>query len=39
MAPILVMGLGKVLLQDEGLGVRALRRLTERYILPDVCTN
>jgi hydrogenase maturation protease len=39
MAPILVMGLGNVLLQDEGLGVRALRRLTERYILPDVCTN
>lgn len=35
MAPILVMGLGNVLLQDEGLGVRALRRLTERYILPD----
>ena len=39
MAPILVMGLGNVLLQDEGLGVRALRRLTERYILPNVCTN
>jgi hydrogenase maturation protease len=39
MAPILVMGLGNMLLQDEGLGVRALRRLTERYILPDVCTN
>ena len=35
MAPILVMGLGNMLLQDEGLGVRALRRLTERYILPD----
>jgi hydrogenase maturation protease len=35
MAPILVMGLGNVLLQDEGLGVHALRRLTERYVLPD----
>ncbi len=35
MAPILVMGLGNVILRDEGLGVRALQRLTERYALPD----
>lgn len=35
MAPILVMGLGNVILSDEGLGVHALQRLTERYALPD----
>lgn len=35
MAPILVMGLGNVILRDEGLGVHALQRLTERYTLPD----
>lgn len=35
MAPILVMGLGNVILRDEGLGVHALRRLTERYVLPE----
>lgn len=35
MAPILVMGLGNVILRDEGLGVRALQRLMERYALPD----
>ncbi|MCS6938242.1 MAG: HyaD/HybD family hydrogenase maturation endopeptidase [Roseiflexaceae bacterium] len=35
MAPILVMGLGNVILRDEGLGVRALQRLLERYALPE----
>jgi hydrogenase maturation protease len=30
----LVLGLGNVLLQDEGLGVRALERLTARYDMP-----
>jgi hydrogenase maturation protease len=32
---VLVLGLGNVLLQDEGLGVRALNRLAERYHFPD----
>jgi hydrogenase maturation protease len=32
---ILVLGLGNILLQDEGLGVRALERLTARYCLPE----
>jgi hydrogenase maturation protease len=32
---VLILGLGNVLLQDEGLGVRALERLTARYDLPD----
>jgi hydrogenase maturation protease len=31
---VLVLGLGNILLQDEGLGVRALERLTNRYRLP-----
>ena len=31
---ILVLGLGNVLLQDEGLGVRAVERLQERCALP-----
>lgn len=31
---ILLLGLGNILLQDEGLGVRALSRLLERYRLP-----
>lgn len=35
MAPILVMGLGNIILRDEGLGVRALERLVERYALPE----
>ncbi len=30
----LILGLGNILLQDEGLGVRALERLTARYRLP-----
>jgi len=32
-APVLVLGLGNILLQDEGLGVHALKRLSERYQL------
>lgn len=31
---ILVLGIGNVLMQDEGLGVRAVERLRERYHLP-----
>ncbi len=31
---ILLLGLGNILLQDEGLGVRALERLCARYQLP-----
>ena len=31
---ILVLGLGNILLQDEGLGVRAVERLAARYRLP-----
>jgi len=31
---ILLLGLGNILLQDEGLGVRAVERLTSRYRLP-----
>ena len=31
---IVVLGLGNILLQDEGLGVRALERLTRSYRLP-----
>ncbi len=33
-AKILVMGLGNIILRDEGLGVRALEQLCERYELP-----
>jgi len=29
------MGLGNIILRDEGLGVRAYERLVERYTLPD----
>lgn len=29
------MGLGNIILRDEGLGVRAYERLAERYTLPD----
>lgn len=32
---ILVLGLGNILLQDEGVGVRAVEALEERWILPD----
>ncbi len=35
---VLVLGVGNVLLRDEGLGVHAIRRLTERYILPEGVT-
>jgi hydrogenase maturation protease len=32
--PVLVLGLGNILLEDEGLGVRALEELERRYDLP-----
>ena len=32
---ILVLGIGNVLLQDEGIGVRAINELERRYSLPD----
>ena len=32
---IVVMGVGNILLRDEGAGVRALERLTSRYAFPD----
>lgn len=32
---ILLLGLGNILLGDEGLGIQALERLQERYCLPD----
>lgn len=32
---LLVLGLGNILLQDEGVGVRLVERLTERYVVPD----
>lgn len=31
----LVLGLGNILLQDDGIGVYVVRRLLERYALPD----
>jgi hydrogenase maturation protease len=34
-APIVVLGLGNVLRRDEGLGIRALQRLQERYALSE----
>lgn len=34
MADVLVLGLGNTILRDEGLGVRAVERLRERYALP-----
>ncbi|WP_129677604.1 HyaD/HybD family hydrogenase maturation endopeptidase [Candidatus Chloroploca sp. Khr17] len=33
MAPILILGLGNIILRDEGLGVRTVERLLERYTL------
>ncbi|MDT8319234.1 MAG: HyaD/HybD family hydrogenase maturation endopeptidase [Xanthomonadales bacterium] len=33
-APVLVLGMGNVLLEDEGLGVRALEALQEQYLIP-----
>jgi hydrogenase maturation protease len=35
MPDYLVLGLGNTILRDEGLGVRAVERLQERYTLPD----
>jgi hydrogenase maturation protease len=32
--PVLLLGMGNILLEDEGLGVRALERLQEEYALP-----
>jgi hydrogenase maturation protease len=35
MSAILVLGLGNIILRDEGLGVRACERLLERYTLAE----
>lgn len=35
MATILVLGLGNILLGDEGVGVRVVEKLQERYELPE----
>jgi hydrogenase maturation protease len=32
---IVILGLGNLLRRDEGLGVRAVQRLQERYLIPD----
>jgi len=34
-APVLVLGMGNILLEDEGLGIHALRLLQQRYELPS----
>ena len=34
MPDTLVLGIGNILLQDEGLGIHALERLTQDYVLP-----
>ncbi len=34
-APVLVLGLGNILLQDEGVGVAVVERLQRRYRVPD----
>lgn len=34
-APVLVLGLGNILLQDEGVGVAVIERLQQRYRVPD----
>ena len=34
-APVLVLGLGNILLQDEGVGVRVIERLKQQYEFPD----
>lgn len=34
-APVLVLGLGNILLQDEGVGVAVIERLQRRYWVPD----
>ena len=33
--PVLVLGMGNILLEDEGLGVRALERLQSEYEFPE----
>ncbi|MCS6839962.1 MAG: HyaD/HybD family hydrogenase maturation endopeptidase [Roseiflexus sp.] len=38
MPAILVLGLGNIIMRDEGLGVRACERLIQRYRLPDGVT-
>ncbi|GIW02257.1 HyaD/HybD family hydrogenase maturation endopeptidase [Roseiflexus sp.] len=38
MPAILVLGLGNIIMRDEGLGVRACERLTQRYRVPDSVT-
>jgi len=35
---ILVVGLGNVLMQDEGIGVRAVEELESRYLIPEQVT-
>jgi len=35
---ILVIGMGNVLMQDEGIGVRAAEELESRYVIPDTVT-
>ncbi|MGL5287573.1 MAG: hydrogenase maturation protease, partial [Aeromonas sp.] len=34
-APVLVLGIGNLLLSDEAVGVRAVEALQQRYHLPD----
>jgi hydrogenase maturation protease len=34
-SPVLVLGMGNILLEDEGLGIRALEVLQQRYQIPD----
>lgn len=38
MKNILVIGMGNVLMQDEGVGVRAIEELENRYLIPDAVT-
>lgn len=35
---ILVIGMGNVLMQDEGIGVRAVEELESQYVIPDTIT-
>jgi hydrogenase maturation protease len=35
---ILVIGMGNILMQDEGIGVRAVEELESRYIIPEAVT-
>ena len=34
-SPILVLGLGNILMQDEGIGVRVIERLGKTYLFPE----